>query len=63
MVARMPDVQTLHSDHAIEAKVVSEGVNVFYGDKQALYEVSLDIPRRAVTALIEIGRASCRERV
>ncbi len=53
----MPDVQTLHRDHAIEAKVVSEGVNVFYGDKQALYEVSLDIPRRAVTALI--GPSGC----
>ncbi|MGI8723909.1 MAG: phosphate ABC transporter ATP-binding protein PstB [Methyloceanibacter sp.] len=32
-------------------------VNVFYGDKQALFDVSLDIPDRSVTALI--GPSGC----
>jgi phosphate transport system ATP-binding protein len=40
-----------------EAKVVARGVNVFYGDKHALHDVDLDIPERAVTALI--GPSGC----
>ncbi|HMO43401.1 MAG TPA: ATP-binding cassette domain-containing protein, partial [Phenylobacterium sp.] len=39
------------------AKVAAHGVNVFYGDKQALFDVSLDMPDRAVTALI--GPSGC----
>jgi phosphate transport system ATP-binding protein len=39
------------------AKVSVRDVNVFYGDKQALFDVSLDIPDRAVTALI--GPSGC----
>src|SRR5829696_5928680 len=38
-------------------KIVSQNVNVWYGDKQALYDVSVDIPDRAVTALI--GPSGC----
>jgi phosphate transport system ATP-binding protein len=38
-------------------KVVARGVNVFYGEKQALFDVDLDIPARAVTALI--GPSGC----
>jgi phosphate transport system ATP-binding protein len=38
-------------------KVVARGVNVFYGDKHALHDVNLDIPERAVTALI--GPSGC----
>jgi phosphate transport system ATP-binding protein len=38
-------------------KVNVKGVNVFYGDKQALFDVSLDIPDRGVTAFI--GPSGC----
>jgi phosphate transport system ATP-binding protein len=38
-------------------KVRAERVNVFYGEKQALFEVSIDIPDRAVTAFI--GPSGC----
>jgi phosphate transport system ATP-binding protein len=38
-------------------KVRARNVNVFYGDKQALFDVSLDIPERSVTALI--GPSGC----
>ncbi len=38
-------------------KISAHDVNVFYGDKQALYDVSIDIPDRAVTAFI--GPSGC----
>jgi phosphate transport system ATP-binding protein len=38
-------------------KISARDVNVFYGDKQALFDVSLDIPDRAVTAFI--GPSGC----
>src|SRR5688572_10220131 len=38
-------------------KVVARDVNVYYGDKRALFDVDLDIPERAVTALI--GPSGC----
>jgi phosphate transport system ATP-binding protein len=38
-------------------KVTAEGVNVFYGNKQALNQVNLDIPSNMVTALI--GPSGC----
>jgi phosphate transport system ATP-binding protein len=38
-------------------KIRARDVNVFYGDKQALFEVSLDVPERSVTALI--GPSGC----
>ena len=39
------------------AKVVARGVNVYYGEKQALFDVDLDVPEQAVTALI--GPSGC----
>jgi phosphate transport system ATP-binding protein len=39
------------------AKLRASQVNVFYGDKQALFDVSIDIPDRQVTALI--GPSGC----
>lgn len=39
------------------AKVSARNVNVFYGDNQALNNVSLDIPARGITALI--GPSGC----
>ncbi|MBL8573804.1 MAG: ATP-binding cassette domain-containing protein, partial [Hyphomicrobiaceae bacterium] len=38
-------------------KVIARGVNVYYGPKHALKEVSIDIPERAVTAFI--GPSGC----
>ncbi|MBC7769976.1 MAG: ATP-binding cassette domain-containing protein, partial [Phycisphaerales bacterium] len=38
-------------------KISARDVNVFYGDKQALYDVSIDIPDRAVTSFI--GPSGC----
>ena len=39
------------------AKIAARGVNVFYGGKQALYDVSVDMGRDDVTALI--GPSGC----
>lgn len=39
------------------AKVVARNVNVYYGEKRALFDVSLDIGERSVTALI--GPSGC----
>ena len=41
-------------------RMVCRNVNVSYGDKHAIKNVSIDIGRNEV---LEIGRASCRERV
>ncbi len=38
-------------------KITSRGVNVFYAEKQALFDVNLDIPKNQVTALI--GPSGC----
>ncbi len=40
-----------------EAKVRAKNVSVFYGEKQALFDVSLDMPEKTVTALI--GPSGC----
>jgi phosphate transport system ATP-binding protein len=38
-------------------RVNARGVNVFYGSKQALFDVSIDVPEKAVTAFI--GPSGC----
>jgi len=38
-------------------KIETKGVDVFYGQKQAIFDVSLDIPEKAVTAFI--GPSGC----
>jgi phosphate transport system ATP-binding protein len=38
-------------------KIAAKNVNVFYGTKQALFDVSVDIPEKAVTAFI--GPSGC----
>ena len=48
---------TAKATEARPIKIVSRDVNVWYGDKQALFNISLDIPDRAVTALI--GPSGC----
>jgi len=40
-----------------QSKVRAKDVSVFYGEKQALFDVSLDIPEKTVTALI--GPSGC----
>jgi phosphate transport system ATP-binding protein len=45
------------SVEAAETKISALDINVSYGDKQALFDVSLDIPDRAVTAFI--GPSGC----
>jgi phosphate transport system ATP-binding protein len=42
---------------AAPVKVAAKNVNVFYGDKQAIFECSLDIPDASVTAFI--GPSGC----
>jgi phosphate transport system ATP-binding protein len=45
------------SDAARKIKVAARDINVFYGTKQALFDVSLDIPDSSVTAFI--GPSGC----
>ncbi len=48
----------LHSaDPNAPTKITARDVSVFYGDKQALFDVSLEIPDKTVTALI--GPSGC----
>jgi len=42
---------------SMRPKIVTRDVNVFYGEKRALNDVSIDIPERAVTAFI--GPSGC----
>jgi phosphate transport system ATP-binding protein len=41
----------------VKTKMSARALKVFYGDKQALFDIDLDIPERAVTALI--GPSGC----
>jgi phosphate transport system ATP-binding protein len=49
--------RTASGEPARVARLRAKGVNVFYGEKQALFDVSIDIPERQVTALI--GPSGC----
>lgn len=51
-----PATATIRSE-VTDPKVTSRDVCVFYGEKQALFDVNLDVPRNAVTALI--GPSGC----
>ncbi len=58
----MPQLQVKSAQPAAKAptpvsKVSARTVSVFYGDKQALFDVSLEMPERSVTALI--GPSGC----
>ncbi|MEO1089351.1 MAG: phosphate ABC transporter ATP-binding protein PstB [Pseudomonadota bacterium] len=44
-------------DFEAGAKVAAKGVSVFYGAKQALFDVDLDVPSNAITAFI--GPSGC----
>ena len=45
------------SDAAVENRMTARKVNLWYGDKQALFDVDMDVPDRQVTALI--GPSGC----
>ncbi|MBC6982450.1 phosphate ABC transporter ATP-binding protein PstB [Caulobacter sp. 17J80-11] len=49
--------QVAHAGPVGDAKIAVRDVSVFYGDKQALFDVSMDIPDKAVTAFI--GPSGC----
>ena len=56
---KMPtlDVHSSVAEARTETKVSAQDVNVFYGDKQALQNVSVNVPDRAVMAFI--GPSGC----
>ena len=65
-MSRMDPMPSLRMDTATatrsapastDAKIKAQAVSVFYGDKQALFDVSLDMPEKSVTALI--GPSGC----
>ena len=63
MTVQPPSIRTA-APHALnattpsdKAKIVVRDVNVFYGEKQALDQVSIDIPGKSVTAFI--GPSGC----
>lgn len=45
------------NDIVIEPVVETSGLNIFYGQKQAIFDISMTFPRRQVTALI--GPSGC----
>ena len=56
MAGRVPEVKS-PSGPTGPTKIAARDVSVFYGDKQALFDVSLDIPDKTVTAFI--GPSGC----
>jgi len=57
MTAQRDDALASAGTSRAVGKVSATDVSVFYGDKQALFDVSLDMPDRMVTALI--GPSGC----
>jgi len=54
---RFDAVTAMPDNNSTRAKVVGQDVNVFYGEKQALFDINLSIGERQVTALI--GPSGC----
>ena len=52
-----PEISAKRMGHSGRTKIATRNVNVSYGDKQALFDVCVDIPERAVTAFI--GPSGC----
>ena len=52
-----PLVSAKGMSHAADQGLATRNVNVYYGDKQALFDVSVDIAEKAVTAFI--GPSGC----
>src|SRR5207249_3531285 len=51
------EITTNHHDPAAPARIWTEDVNFYYGRFQALKQISMEIPKREVTALI--GPSGC----
>jgi len=49
--------ETIGEPFTVNAKICARDVNVYYGDKQAIIDVSLDISRNEITAMI--GPSGC----
>ncbi len=56
-VDMMTSIKTKAADENLEAKIEARGISVFYGEKQALFDVNVDIPRNSVMAFI--GPSGC----
>ena len=61
-VEKKKDIVSLHRptgrvEAHMDVKIQARGVNLWYGAKQALFDVDLDVPERTVTALI--GPSGC----
>ncbi|MFC4442828.1 phosphate ABC transporter ATP-binding protein PstB [Caulobacter henricii] len=56
-VIKTASTQTYAPASTHEIKIRAKDVNVFYGDKQALFDVNIDIPGKSVTAFI--GPSGC----
>jgi phosphate transport system ATP-binding protein len=52
-----PSAETEAEVMQLSPKIVARGVNVFYGEKHAIKDLTVDIPRRSVTAFI--GPSGC----
>jgi phosphate transport system ATP-binding protein len=57
MAADNGSVETVDGMTTTAPKMATRGLDVFYGDKQALFDVDIDIPEKTVTALI--GPSGC----
>ncbi len=53
----MAAVEMEQPEEALDAKITGRGVNVFYGPKQAIFDVDIDIKEHQVTAFI--GPSGC----
>jgi len=54
---RIPDTLIEPDGHTKPSVLSATDVNVYYGDKQALYNISLEVPKNKVTSLI--GPSGC----
>ena len=55
--AKVREYETIGEPFTDNAKICARDVNVYYGDKQAIIDVSLDISRNVITAMI--GPSGC----
>ncbi|MEA1889645.1 MAG: phosphate ABC transporter ATP-binding protein PstB [Pseudomonadota bacterium] len=55
--AKVREYETIGEPFTDNAKICARDVNVYYGDKQAIIDVSLDIGRNEITAMI--GPSGC----
>ena len=55
--AKVREYETIGQPFTDNAKICARDVNVYYGDKQAIIDVSLDIGRNEITAMI--GPSGC----